>query len=58
MTATTAISTNAIDAYGWRHIALCASARSEEAARASDYRRANREGDTAALLYHSFYVNR
>ena len=40
----------------WRHIALCASSRQEEAARSGDQRRASREGNTAAILYHGFYI--
>jgi hypothetical protein len=40
----------------WRNIALCASSRQEEAARAGDHRRASREGNTAMILYHGLYI--
>jgi hypothetical protein len=48
--------TTVLTPYDWRNIALCASARQEEAARAGDQRRASREGNTAATLYHGFYI--
>ena len=47
-----------ITATDWRNIALCASARADQAEAHHDWARADREGLTAALLYHGLYLNR
>jgi hypothetical protein len=47
---------DSLDYLDWWNIAICASARSDAAALAGDYELASREGDTAARLYHGFYL--
>jgi hypothetical protein len=53
-----ATTTQTMTATDWRNIALCASARAEHAVEDHhDWARADREGLTAALLYHGLYLN-